>query len=55
VRLGRGALQRAMETTLAAAVELLTGRTVRVFLSGVSTSAASSVEVFVLEPQLVSE
>jgi len=52
VRLGRDALQRAMETRLVAAVERLTGRSVRVFLSGVSTSAEASVEVFVLEAQL---
>jgi uncharacterized protein YbcI len=51
VRLGRDALQRAMEADLIAAVERLTGRNVRSFLSGVSTSAESSVEVFVLEPQ----
>ena len=51
VRRGRDALQRAMETELVAAVERLTGRKVRSFLSGVSTSADSSVEVFVLEPQ----
>jgi uncharacterized protein YbcI len=50
VRLGRDALQRAMEPQLVAAVELLTGRTVRTFLSGISASAESSVEVFVLEP-----
>jgi len=50
VRLGRDALQRAMEPQLVAAVERLTGRTVRTFLSGISTSAESSVEVFVLEP-----
>ena len=50
-RRGRDALQRAMEAELVAAVERLTGRKVRSFLSGVSTSAESSVEVFVLEPQ----
>ena len=50
VRFGRDALQRAMETELIAVVERLTGRRVRSFLSGVSTSADSSVEVFVLEP-----
>jgi uncharacterized protein YbcI len=50
VRLGRDALERAMEPQLVAAVELLTGRTVRTFLSGISASAESSVEVFVLEP-----
>ena len=51
VRFGRDALQRAMETELIAVVERLTGRKVRSFLSGLSTSADSSVEVFVLEPQ----
>ena len=51
VRAGRDALQRAMEQELVAAVERLTGRTVRVFLSGSSTHAEASVEVFVLEPQ----
>ena len=51
VRHGRDALQRAMEAQLVAAVERLTGRKVRTFLSGISTSAESSVEVFVLEPQ----
>ncbi len=51
VRSGREALQRAMETQLVAAVEQLTGRKVRTFLSGVSSLADSSVEVFVLEPE----
>jgi uncharacterized protein YbcI len=51
VRRGRDALQRAMEAELVAAVERLTGRRVRSFLSGISTAAESSVEVFVLEPQ----
>jgi uncharacterized protein YbcI len=50
VRLGRDVLQRAMEEQLVAAVERLTGRTVRLFLSGSSTLGESSVEVFVLEP-----
>jgi uncharacterized protein YbcI len=50
VRLGRDALQRAMEPELIAAVERITGREVRSFVSGVSTSADSSVELFVLEP-----
>ena len=51
VRRGRDALQRAMEAELIAAVERITGCKVRSCLSGVSTSAESSVEVFVLEPQ----
>jgi uncharacterized protein YbcI len=50
VRLGRDILQRAMEDQLVAAVERLTGRKVRTFLSGSSTLGESAVEVFVLEP-----
>jgi uncharacterized protein YbcI len=50
VRLGRDILQRAMEDQLVAAVERLTGRKVRTFLSGSSTPGDSAVEVFVLEP-----
>jgi uncharacterized protein YbcI len=50
VRVQRDALQRAMESRLIAAVERLTGRTVRSFLSGMSTLGEDSVEVFVLEP-----
>jgi uncharacterized protein YbcI len=50
VRLQRDALQRAMEPRLVAVVERLTGRTVRSFLSGMSTLGEDSVEVFVLEP-----
>jgi uncharacterized protein YbcI len=50
VRWQRDALQRAMETQLVAAIERLTGRTVRTFLSGISTLGDASVEVFVLEP-----
>jgi uncharacterized protein YbcI len=48
VRHQRDALQRAMEPQLIAAVQRLTGRPVRSFLSGISTLAESSVEVFVL-------
>jgi uncharacterized protein YbcI len=55
VRLARDELQRAMEPQLVAAVERLTGRKVRTFLSGISTLAESSVEVFVLEPELTTE
>jgi uncharacterized protein YbcI len=51
VRAARDAVQRAMEPQLVAAVERLTGRKVRTFLSGTSTLADSSVEVFLLEPQ----
>ena len=54
VRLARDELQRAMEPELVAIVERLTGRTVHCFLSGISTTADSSVEVFVLEPELTS-
>jgi uncharacterized protein YbcI len=50
VRLQRDALQRAMEPMLVAAVERLTGRTVRSFLSGMSTLGEDAVEVFLLEP-----
>ena len=50
VRLQRDALQRAMEPRLVAAVERLTGRTVKSFLSGMSTLGEDAVEVFVLEP-----
>jgi len=49
VRMQRDALQRAMETRLVAAVERLTGRAVRKFLSGSSTYGEASVEVFILE------
>lgn len=55
VRRGRDALQRAMEPELVVAVERITGRKVRSFLSGVSTSADSSVELFVLERQPATE
>jgi uncharacterized protein YbcI len=51
VRVQRDALQRAMETQLVACVEALTRRTVRTFLSGMSTPGESSVEVFLLEPE----
>jgi uncharacterized protein YbcI len=51
VRRGRDELQRAMEPQLVAAVERLTKRRVRVFLSGLSNFAESSVEVFVLEAE----
>lgn len=51
VRVQRDALQRAMEPQLVAAVERLTGRTVRTFLSGSSGRGEDAVEVFVLEPE----
>ena len=50
VRMNRDALQRVMEGELVAAVERLTGRKVIKFLSGTSTAADASVELFVLEP-----
>jgi uncharacterized protein YbcI len=50
VRLQRDVLQRVMEEQLVAAVERLTQRKVRTFLSGSSTHGESAVEVFVLEP-----
>jgi uncharacterized protein YbcI len=50
VRLQRDALQRAMEPGLVTIVERLTRRTVRSFLSGMSTFGEDAVEVFVLEP-----
>jgi uncharacterized protein YbcI len=49
VRLQRDALQRAMEPRLVSAVERLTGRKVKSFLSGMSTLGEDAVEVFVLE------
>jgi uncharacterized protein YbcI len=51
VRLQRDALQRAMGPQLIAAVERLTGRTVRTFLSGADENAASAIEAFVLESE----
>jgi uncharacterized protein YbcI len=51
VRLQRDALQRAMGPQLIDAVERLTQRTVRTFLSGSDYTASSAVEVFVLEPE----
>jgi uncharacterized protein YbcI len=50
VRVQRDALQRAMAPQLIAAVERLTHRTVRTFLSGSDDTGGSSVEAFVLEP-----
>ncbi len=55
VRLARDELQRVMEPQLVAVIERLTGRTVQRFLSGISTAAESSVELFVLEPELTTE
>ena len=50
VRLQRDALQRAMGPGLIEVVERLTGRTVKSFLSGMSTRGEDAVELFVLEP-----
>jgi len=52
VRLQRDALQRAMSTDLIAAVERLTKRRVRTFMSGTDEGGGSSVEAFVLEPEV---
>jgi uncharacterized protein YbcI len=51
VRLQRDALQRAMRPQLVDAVERLTQRTVRTFLSGSDETGSSAVEVFVLDPE----
>jgi hypothetical protein len=51
VRLQRDALQRAMGPELIAAVERLTHRTVRTFLSGSDQDGASAIEAFVLESE----
>jgi uncharacterized protein YbcI len=51
VRRQRDALQRAMAPQLIAAVERLTRRTVRTFLSGMDGSGESSIEAFVLQPE----
>ncbi len=41
-----------MAPLLIAAVERLTGRTVRCFLSGTDNESTSSVEAFTLEPEV---
>ncbi len=51
VRIQRDALQRAVGPQLIAAVERLTGRTVRTFLSGMDEEGGSAVEAFILEPE----
>jgi uncharacterized protein YbcI len=53
VRVQRDALQRAMGPQLIEAVQRLTGRSVRTFISGSDEFAASSIEAFVLEPELI--
>jgi uncharacterized protein YbcI len=50
VRQQRDALQRAQEAELVEAIERLTGRSVRTFISGSSTHGESSAELFVLDP-----
>jgi Na+-translocating membrane potential-generating system (MpsC) len=55
VRLQRDALQRVVGPQLIAAVERLTRRTVRVFLSGSDELGGSSVEAFILEPEPASD
>jgi uncharacterized protein YbcI len=52
VRLQRDALQRLMSADLIDAVERLTGRRVRTFMSGTDEGGGSNVEAFVLEPEL---
>jgi uncharacterized protein YbcI len=51
VRLQRDALQRAMGSQLIAAVERLTSRTVRTFLSGTDEAGGCAIEAFLLEPE----
>ena len=51
VRRGRDALQHAMAPQLIDAVERLTHRTVRTFLSGTDHGGGCSIEAFVLEPE----
>jgi uncharacterized protein YbcI len=51
VRLQSDALHRALEPQLVACVQQLTGRSVKLFLSGSSTLGESSVEVFVLDAE----
>jgi uncharacterized protein YbcI len=51
VRLQRDVLQHAMAPQLIAAVERLTGRPVRTFLSGTDEDGMSAIEAFVLEPE----
>jgi uncharacterized protein YbcI len=50
VRHQRDVLQFAMGSQLVAAVERLTGRTVRTFYSGTDADGASAIEAFALEP-----
>jgi uncharacterized protein YbcI len=52
VREGRDALQQVMAPHLISTVERLTQRTVRSFLSGTDGDGGSSIEAFVLEPEV---
>jgi uncharacterized protein YbcI len=52
VRLQRDALQRALAPQLIAAVERLTCRKVRLFLSGSDHGGGSAIEAFVLDPEM---
>ena len=52
VRIQRDALQRAIGPQLVAAVESLTGRTVRTFLSGTDEDGGCAIEAFLLEQEL---
>ena len=52
VRIHRDALQRAIGPQLVVAVERLTARTVRTFLSGTDEEGGCSIEAFLLEPEL---
>jgi uncharacterized protein YbcI len=51
VRLQRDALQRALAPQLIAAVERLTDRKVRLFLSGMDHGGGSAIEAFVLDSE----
>lgn len=51
VRIQRDALQRAVAPQLVAAVERLTHRTVRSFLSGMDEGGGATIEAFLLEPE----
>ncbi|MGA9856363.1 MAG: Na-translocating system protein MpsC family protein [Solirubrobacteraceae bacterium] len=51
VRFQRDALQMAMAPQLIEAVQRLTERTVRTFMSGMDEHGNSQVEVFILEPE----
>jgi len=53
VRIQRDALQRAMGPKLIEAVERLTGRCVRTFLSGSDEEGGCAIEAFLLAPELL--